>query len=334
MRGEAPSRHCCWLALGLVLIVVGSFEAGAFIPEADRTLRAIARVNRSSGRSEALQLELTLRVGDRPPIARGELISHPSGLARLELRGFNGRIDRYLLSGAELTGAKDGVRLDDPQPMLPPLFFMQPSSQTTMRTALESFEVRSESIGLAPCGEDDCFVIGDPRLAAPLPPTERAIEDILGDPLEDQLAVGGLEAFEAGPPDPAMESVETELAPSFEVIGDDELLARFWVDTENLQVRRIDRGDGVFTIFGPIVSFEKLRVPAWFEIHEPGAAATIRFEVDRAVAVNAPPQAFSLEWLLGPVLPAEPAGAPESVPTLDSAPAISSDSRPAVNEAR
>ena len=327
MRGEAPAQRWCWLALGLVLMAVGSFEAGAFIPEADRTLRAIARVNRSSGRSQALQLELTLRVGDRPPIARGELISHPSGLARLELRGFNGRIDRYLLTGAELTGAKDGVRLDAPQPMLPPLFFMQPSSQTTLRTALESFEVRSDSIGLVPCGEDDCFVIGDPRLAAPLPPAELGIEDLLGDPLEDRLALDRLEEFESAPSDLSIESLEAELERPFEVIGDDELLARLWVDTENLQLRRIDRGDGVFTTFGPIVSFEKLRVPAWFEIHEPGAVAAIRFEVDRAVAVNAPPQAFSREWLLGPAIPAEPAAASDSVSTN------SSDRAPAANEA-
>ena len=35
----------------------------------------------------------------------------------------------------------------------------------TLRAALASFEVLSDSIGLGLCGEEDCFVIGDPRLA-------------------------------------------------------------------------------------------------------------------------------------------------------------------------
>ncbi|GEM_PF-3594997 len=265
------------LALTPLSGIVSGPIAQAFIPDAGRTMKAIARVNRSSGRSQAFQLELTMRIGDRPPIAQGQLITHPSGLARLELRGYNGRVDRYLLSGRELLGAKDGVRLDRPQPMLQPLFFLQPSSEETLRAALEAFGILSDSIGLAPCGEQDCFVIGDPRLAAPLP---------------EAALVSGLAEREV------LEGPEL-------VIGGDALLPRLWVDTEDLQVRRIDRASGVFTIFGPIVSFDKLRVPAWFEIHEPGTDP-IRFEVDRAVQMNAPPQAFSRKWLLAPVDPPEP----------------------------
>ena len=96
-------------------------------------------------------------------------------------------------------------------------------------------------------------------------------------------------------------------------IAEDARLPRVWVDTRELQVRRIDRSDGVFTIFGPIVSFEKVLVPAWFEVHEPGAE-TVRFEIDRAVAVNAPPTAFSRKWLFAPVEPAPGGPAPASAP--------------------
>jgi hypothetical protein len=103
----------------------------------------------------------------RDAIATGQLVSHPSGLARLELRGSGGRVDRYLLSGSELLAAKDGEALDDPQPILQPIFLLQPSSQETLRVALESFGVDSRWIGVAPCGELDCYVFGDPALAAP-----------------------------------------------------------------------------------------------------------------------------------------------------------------------
>jgi hypothetical protein len=304
------------LAVGMLVASV----AIAFIPQVERTMRAIAKVNRTSGRTQAIQLKLTMSVGDRGPIASGELISHPSGLARLEIRGYRGRVDRYLLSGAELLAAKDGRRLDHPQPMLQPFFLLQPSTETTLRAAIEAFGVQSEWIGLAPCGEQDCFVIGDPRLAAPLP-TAMLDEltsdelDVLDDPLSNRsvdagpaivkgeegdgeagLSEFGDESESKGPLAGPTLSLPKSLATA-------EAIPRLWVDTRELQVRRIDRASGVFIVFGPIKSFEKLKVPAWFEIHDP-EASTVRFEVDEAVAVNAPPQAFSQKWLLTPPAPA------------------------------
>lgn len=306
------------LAIGVILGV--GPVAQAFIPMADRTMSEIAEVNRASKRNQALQLDLTMRVGGRDPIARGQLVSHPSGLARLELKGFDGRVDRYLLSGRELLGAKDGRRLDQPQPLLQPFFFLQPSTSMTLRAALHAFDVLSGSIGLAPCGEEDCFVIGDPRLEAPLPAPEAiALEDgisadsVIDDPL-DPYAAG--ETYELpATTDREGESMGLEDALEGPELGisEDALLPRLWVDTEDLQVRRIDRASGVFTIFGPIVSFDKVMVPAWFEVHEPDAEP-IRFEVDRAVQVNAPPQAFSRKWVFAPVAPPASSSAPGLAP--------------------
>jgi hypothetical protein len=262
--------------VGLVLGMLSSAGALAFVPKADRTVKAIAAVNRASGRTDAIQFDLTMRVGDRDPVAKGELISHPSGLARLELRGFSGRIDRYLLSGSELLAAKDGQRLDRPQPMLQPIFLLQPASETTLRAALRTFGIQSEWIGLAPCGDQDCFVIGDPRIASPRPGSAVSAEGVMGAEIDEEME------------EPSKADAQHALIP------------RLWVDTRDLQVRRIDRRSGVFVMFGPIATFEKLQVPSWFEIHEPGEPP-IHFDVDRAVQVNAPPQAFSQKWLLSPL---------------------------------
>jgi hypothetical protein len=322
-RGRAPRRRaalgCAWLALALSL----ASPAKAFIPEADRTMKAIAAANRASGRNQALRLTLTMRVGDREPVARGELISHPTGLARLELRGYSGRHERYLLSGRELMATRDGRVLESPRPLLQPFFLMQPESEATLRAALETYGVISDAIGLAPCGEEDCFVIGDPRLAAPLPTVLPDEDDLalLDDALTDP------EAERSSPLPPArgdeqaapLEGPELAVAGSARMagVGRDALLPRIWVETRDLEVRRIDRADGVFMIVGPMVAFEKLRVPAWLEIHEP-EAEPIRFEIDSAVAVNAPPKAFSRRWLTSPVEPdaqggaAASPGAPES----------------------
>lgn len=311
LAGYTPLSVHFALVIGLVLGLFSGPSASGFVPTANRTMKAIAQVNRASGRTKAIQLELTMRIGDREPIAKGELISHPSGLARLELRGYGGRVDRYLLSGSELLATKDGRRLDRPQPMLQPFFLLQPATETTLRAALETFGVQSEWIGLAPCGEQDCFVIGDPRLAVPLPlavdPAGNE-QDVLHDPL----------GREPGS-DQDLLSDDDRLAGPTLALPEDGLIPRFWVDTRELQVRRIDRRNGVFTVFGPMINFEKLEVPAWFEIHEPGAQ-TIRFDVDRAVQVNAPPQAFSRKWLLTPVDPAS-----TSAPDGNGTPAVSSD---------
>jgi len=274
----------------ITLALMAGAVAEAVIPTPERTLQAIAGVNRASGRTQALQLDMTLRVGDAPPIASGELISHPSGLARLEIRGYDGRVDRYLLSGDELTGTMNGRPLTRPGPLLQPIFLLQPGSGSTLRTALEVFGVRTSSIGLAPCGEADCFVIGDPRLEAPLPPK-------FFSPVDPELEDLGLDTTESGANYASPESGPELVGP----IMQGGRLARIWVDTEDLQVQRIDRADGVVVIFGPIINFERVKVPSWIEIRDPSEPFPMRFAVDRAVQMNAPPGAFDRSWLTPPM---------------------------------
>lgn len=259
--------------LGAALLA--GLPARAVIPTAERTLKAIAQVNRSSGRTKSLQLELTMRVGGESIVATGELVSHPSGLARLELRG-EGRVDRYLLSGVELEGTTNGQPQMQPRGFLQPFFLIQPSSASTLRSALDTFGIESGAIGLSPCGELDCFVIGDPRLAAPL---AAANETDSGQ--DARLAFGG--------------------------VGLAQQLPRFWVGMEDLQVRRVDRGNGDFVVYGPVRSFGKIKVPEWFEIHEANASSPVRFEVERAVQVNAPATAFNRSWLSAAEVPGGPA---------------------------
>ena len=69
------------------LLVLAHHPTWAFIPQAARVEQAAAERNETSGRAQALQLELTLRVAERDPIGTGVLVTHPTGLARLELLG-------------------------------------------------------------------------------------------------------------------------------------------------------------------------------------------------------------------------------------------------------
>jgi hypothetical protein len=64
--------------------------------------------------------------------------------------------------------------------------------------------------------------------------------------------------------------------------------------------------DGVRVILGPYASFERLTVPQWWSIEEPGKRP-VRFDVEGVIEVNAPAAAFSRSWLMAPVSEAPPA---------------------------
>ncbi|MFP6656443.1 MAG: hypothetical protein VCB25_12525 [Myxococcota bacterium] len=318
-----------WATAATAVMILLASAAAAFIPPAPRALKEIAKVNRASNRTKLIQLELTMRAGESETAFPAEMLSHPSGLARMEIRGEGGHVDRYLLSGTEFAATRDGRQLENPKAILPPLFPLQAFSETTLEAALETLGVEVRWIGLAPCGEQDCFVIGDPRLAAPLPPAivESVIEesDALTDPLAD-LFPKNKDRFVDALRDPSTgELVEVSDAPGIAALRDEDIriaaagheltdvldeladsilalpesgmIPRLWVDTQELQIRRIDQANGVFVIFGPVIRFGRLELPAWFEIHEPNAP-TLRFEVGRATAVQRSLQAFGWDWLM------------------------------------
>ncbi len=291
------------LALPLAGVVTGA--AQAFVPSAERIAAAVVETNVASGRTEALRLQLSLKIGDRPTVASGELVSHPTGLARLELRGTGDLVERHLLQGSELTVSRDGKLLEEHRTFLPPLFILQADSAATMRAALESFDVQPDIVGLAECDETDCFVLGDPTREVPRPeipspvevepeaseleasaetPDRERADDKLADG-EAPSAVSQSDVPEAGEPQP---DAEPRIWP------------KLWVDVESYEIRGIDFAAGVRVRLGPIAVFDKLRVPAWFLIEEPGKTPA-RFDVVGASLVNASASAFTSAWLFAPV---------------------------------
>jgi len=311
LHAIASGGLCVWIA-GFAGLGAGGAQAA--VPKPERALAAVAQANLTSGRTQAIQLDLVMRIGDREAIATGQLVSHPSGLARLELRGSGGRVDRYLLSGSELLAAKDGEALDDPQPILQPIFLLQPSSQETLRVALESFGVDSRWIGIAPCGELDCYVFGDPALAAPV------VHRLPASGL-DPAAAPDAESLDAtAAADASGLAIQRGGSLAIEAPRDsNEPVARLWVDTESLQIQRIDRASGESMQLGPLVRFERLLLPAWLEIHESGKDP-IHFDVKRAIRVNANPQAFNPTWLYSPIDPIDPTASAVPAPAAPTSP--------------
>ena len=294
---------------GVLVLTLGSSSAWAFVPAPDRVAGAIAENNRASGRQESLRFELSMGIGDRVDIGEGELVTHPSGLARLELRGSGGLVERHLLRGTERLAARNGERIDDARFFLPPIFFLQSQSGAALRAALESFGIEVDVIGLAPCGEADCYVLGDPAREVPRPPyppirgVEKEVAAADEDEESDDRDLAEYISFSDGG------TLADERAAADREAG----LARavLWIDQESYAIRRLDSRSGVRVTFGPIAVFDDLRVPSWFRIEEP-EKSPVKFNVIRASKVSAPASAFSEEWLDTQAIPPSDPGDPSA----------------------
>jgi hypothetical protein len=289
-RGSLRRAPALAVVLSLAGLVVG-VAAHAFIPKASRVIRAVAERNADAGRAKALRLDLVLRIEDSDAIGNGILITHPNGLARLELRGTGDLVERHVLQGGEHLATRNGERLAEPRAFLPPLFLLQAEDEIALRSGLAQLGADLDAIGLAPCGESDCYVIGDPARVPP--PFE---------PRRGERALAGMEAvdpvtgapYEPVPPpdrpDPLVLDVER---------------ATIWVDLVSYEPKRIDLSDGVRVWLGPAATFGRVQLPSWIRIDEPGRRPAT-FDVVTVSPVDAPAAAFSRSWLERPVSPRTP----------------------------
>jgi hypothetical protein len=272
---------CAGLIATALLAAGHAAPVRAFVPKVDRVVSAVARANTKSGRSQALLFNLTLRVGDSEVLATGELVTHPSGFARLELRGAGELVERHLLQGMEHTASRNGSWLPEPRPLLPPLFFVQAESGTSLRAAMSAFGIDSELIGLSVCGDADCFVVGDPARVASRVLRARLREEAAR-AAEDQAGwQNWIGADAAG-------GAREGLGPT---------QATLWVDSQTFRVRKLELSGGVVVELGPPMTSGKLETPQWVVIREP-EHAPIRLEFTQVMPVSAPASSFGQTWLL------------------------------------
>jgi hypothetical protein len=147
------------LAAALVAALLAPAAWGV-IPDAQKITNALTASNRKAGRGNPLLFDVTLRIGDSGPLATGVMATHPTGLARLELRSKQGFTERHLLQGSEYSASRDGRMLRSPRPFLPPIFLMQSTSSAALRAALASFGVSGGEVVLGLAENRDCYVLG------------------------------------------------------------------------------------------------------------------------------------------------------------------------------
>ncbi len=269
--------------VGFFSLLIAGAASLAFVPEAERIARAMATANEAAERTDALQLDLTLRVADREPIGTGKLVTHPTGLARLELRDAAGRVERHLRVVREHAASRNGREIERPRSFLPPLSFLQIDSSETLRQALLEYGLDPEAAAIEPCGETICYVLGDPSRVAPPPPPEEGAEEGEQDSGEPDHG-RGITILE---PEEDETGIQRPTGPGL------------WVDSRTFEIVRIDAPAGVTVEFGPGVDFKGVRFPDWIRIQEP-EREPVRFDILGVVPVNAPAAGFSRTWLLTP----------------------------------
>jgi hypothetical protein len=146
-------------ALAAVAWLASPGPAAAGTPSAEKLAGAVAEANRKAGRAKPLLLDVSVRQGEGAPAATGTLVTHPTGLARLELHGAEG-LERHLLQGSQYAASRDGEVLPQPLPLLPPLFLLQADTGASLRAALASFGVSASEAALGLADDRDCYVIG------------------------------------------------------------------------------------------------------------------------------------------------------------------------------
>jgi hypothetical protein len=155
------------LALAALAFALPAARSGAAIPSAQRIADAVAVANRAAGRSGPLWIDVALRIGEGEPLAQGVLSTHPTGLARLELRSTRGFVERHLVQGSEYGASRDGQLLEQPRPFLPPVFLLQAVSGAALQAALASFGMAADQAELGLVDEHDCYVLGGRAVRGP-----------------------------------------------------------------------------------------------------------------------------------------------------------------------
>ncbi len=151
------------LSISTALLVgfITALPGRAYVPPSERIAAAMATANRGAGRLQVLEVDVALYLGtSEQPAATGELLSDPSGVARLELRTKGGAVERHLLRGRELLASRDGRPVDAPRPFLIPFYLMQAGSGGGLRASLLTLGVAVHQVDLGYQDDRDCYVLG------------------------------------------------------------------------------------------------------------------------------------------------------------------------------
>jgi hypothetical protein len=144
-------------------LCLAAAAALAYLPPAERIAGLIADANRAHGRARALGMRVTFEAEGGAVLASGTLLSDPRGLARLEVTHASGFVEKQLRRGRALAASRDRAPLDDPHPLLPPLFLLQAEQGAALQTRIAELGGSGDRVALGHEADHDCYVLGGPE---------------------------------------------------------------------------------------------------------------------------------------------------------------------------
>lgn len=143
------------------LAVVAAAVAAAHIALPEPVARAAAKVNRDAKRAQALRIPVAvIAQGAEAPSGTGTLLASPDAKARLEVRHSRGFVERQLRRSGGVSAARDGQLLDQPRPLLPPMWVLQVRSGARLLARLGELGGNPGVVSLGYDGAHDCYVLG------------------------------------------------------------------------------------------------------------------------------------------------------------------------------
>jgi len=147
--------------LAVAALLAAASAALAHIPAPEIVARAAAEASRAQGRSKPFSFSVVVRSAPgSAPIASGELLVDPAGVARIELRHVEGFTERQLRRASGLSAARDGKLLEAPHPLAPPLWLVQAATGGELLARAGELGAAPSVIALAHDGARDCYSIG------------------------------------------------------------------------------------------------------------------------------------------------------------------------------
>jgi hypothetical protein len=148
-------------ALATVLALAAAPRAEAVIPSAAAVQREIARINVQAGRSQPLVLELAVRDESGQPWASARALLDPAAPARLHVTRVDGQHELHeRTADGRYSASREGVRIERPLPLLPPVALLQAREARGVAAALAGVGGDPERVDLGMADGTDCWVLG------------------------------------------------------------------------------------------------------------------------------------------------------------------------------
>lgn len=157
---QRVTRAVAAALLCIAALATSAAPAAAVVPSALAVRSEVARTNAQAGRSQRLVLDVAVVDEAGETAATGRAVLEPGRPARLDLTLVDGRRELHERGAGGYRVTRDGVPVERPLPLLPPVDLLQARTEAEVAAALGALGGQPERVDLGMAGGADCWVLG------------------------------------------------------------------------------------------------------------------------------------------------------------------------------